>query len=105
MRIYDQAENSRSLNNSVGDNSWFRSMTWRLVEPGRLARADTPPGSYFIEVQPNGEFLLTFDPGSGARACPTKFQAINRAQGEADDHHRRLVAQQHQPARMKPPKW
>ena len=95
MRTTDHQQNA--LNYSTGDNSWGE-MTWQIVEPGKLVRAQAE--------QPDGKtFRLTFDAGSGVSTCPTKFQAINRAQWEAEDQHRRLLAQQQQPARMKPPKW
>jgi hypothetical protein len=89
----------------TGADSWT-DMPWYIVEPGKLVRTDTQLGSYSLELQPDGKvYRLTFDSGSGVRTCPTKFQATNRAQWEAEDHHRRLLAQQQQPARMKAPKW
>ena len=86
--------------------SWG-DLTWNIVEPGKLIRTDTQFGSYSLELQPDGKtYRLTFNSGSAEiRICPTKFQATNRAQWEADDHHRRLLAQQQQPSRLKSPKW
>ena len=93
------------LNHFTGDNG-FGELTWNIIEPGKLVRTDTQLGSYSLELQPDGKtFRLTFNSGSEIRICPTKFQATNRAQWEADDHYRRLLAQQQQPARLKPPKW
>ena len=93
------------LNYYTGDKSWT-DITFQLIEPNKLVRAQTELGSYSIDLQLDGKTLrLSFDAGSGVRICPTKFQAINRAQWEANDHQRRLLAQQQQPVRMKPPKW
>ena len=93
------------LNYFTGNNG-FGELIWNIVELGKLVRADTQLGSYSLELQPDGKILrLTFNSGSEIRICPTKFQASNRAQWEADDHHRRLLAQQQQPARLQPPKW
>lgn len=93
------------LNYFSGDRSWG-DLTWHVVEPGKLARAKTKLGSYSVALQPNGKtFRLSYSFGSEIRMCPTKFQATNRAQWEADDHYRRLLAQQQSPARLKPPKW
>jgi hypothetical protein len=93
------------LDQSTGERG-FGELTWNIVEPGKLVRADTQVGSYGLELQPDGKtYQLTFNSESESRICPTKFQAVNRAQWEADDHHRRLLAQQQQPNRLKPPKW
>jgi hypothetical protein len=95
----------QDLDYFTGDDSWT-DMPWYIVKPGKLVRTDMQLGSYSLELQPDGKtYRLSFDSGSSIRACPTKFQATNRAQQEAEDHHRRLLAQQQQPARMKPPKW
>jgi hypothetical protein len=96
----------RNLNESTGNKSWGE-LKWQLVEPGKLARTQTELGSYSIEIPPDGKtYQLSFDNGSsGVRVCPTKFQAINVVQGEANDHHKRLLAQRQRPIRMKPPKW
>jgi hypothetical protein len=91
------------LNDSVGDKSWGE-LIWEIVEPSKLTRAHTQFGSYSIEVQPDS-YRLTFNTGSDVRSCPTKFQAINRVQWEAGDHHRRMLARQQPGTRMKPPKW
>jgi hypothetical protein len=105
MRI-DQAYQASALNNSTGNDSWGELLIWEIVEPGKLSRTNTQLGLYSIELQPDGKtFRLTFNSGSDIRTCPTKFQAINRVQWEAEDHYRRLLAQQQQPTRMKPPKW
>lgn len=89
----------------TGDRG-FGDLTWDLIEPGKLARAKTPLGTYSLELQADGNtYQLSFNSGSETRTCRTKFQATNRAQWEADDHHRRLLAQQQQPSRLKPPKW
>ncbi len=89
-----------------GGEKSFGSLPWKLVEPGRLTRAETEVGSYDIELQPDGKTLrLSVSDGLAKRICPTKFTAINRAQWEADDHHRRLLAQLQQPVRLRPPKW
>jgi hypothetical protein len=94
-----------NLNHFTGDNSWGE-LTWNIVEPDKLIRADAKFGSYSLALQPDGKtYRLTFSSGSEIRTCPTKFQATNRAQWEADDHHRRLLAQQQQPAPLRPPKW
>jgi hypothetical protein len=88
----------------TGDRS-HGELTWKIVEPGKLVRANTQVGSYDLELRADGKtFRLTFSSGSETRICPTKFQATNRARWEADDHHRRLLAQQ-PPFRLKPPKW
>ena len=99
------ADRQFNLNRFTGDNSWG-DLTWNILEPGKLVRADTQLGSYSLELQLDGKTLqLSFNSGSEIRICPTKFQATNRAQWEADDHHRRLLAQQQQSVRLKPPKW
>jgi hypothetical protein len=98
------AGQQNALNRCTGDNGWGKS-EWAVVEPGKLIRAETQVGLYSIELQPDLTLQLSFSSGSESRICPTKFQAINRVQWEADDHQRRLLAQQQRPVRMKPPKW
>jgi hypothetical protein len=96
---------AESLNYYASENNSFcDKLVWKIVEPGKLAKANTGFGSYFIRVEPDGKtFQLMFDSGGGpcARFCPTKFTAINRVQWEAEDHYRRFSA----PGRLKAPKW
>jgi hypothetical protein len=100
----DQTVSKYALNYCVGDKA-FGDLDWSNIEPGKLMRANTQVGAYDIELQPDGKTLrLSFKSESESRICPTKFQAINRAQWEADDHHRRLLALR-TPLRIKPPKW
>jgi hypothetical protein len=81
-------------------------MPWSITEPGKQAQARMSLGTYVIDVKPDNKvYVLRFVTGTGERICPTRFTASNRVQGEAEDHYRRLLAQQQQPARMKPPKW
>jgi hypothetical protein len=93
------------LNYFSGDQS-YGGLRWNMAVPGKRAEANTSLGTYVIEIKPNGILHLTFNSGTEIRICPTKFTATNRAQGEASDHHARLLAQQgRNPSRMKPPKW
>jgi hypothetical protein len=85
--------------NTISD---WGGLPWLIVEPGKRAQAQTPLGTYVAEVQTdNKSYRLSFN----ERACPTRFTASNRVAWEAEDHYRRLQAQQHQQPRMKPPKW
>jgi hypothetical protein len=97
---------SFQLDSSSGDKSWG-GLTFDVVEPGKVAQAQTPHGIYRIAAQSDDRtMLLTFHAGAAVRTCPTKFTAINRAQEEASDHCSRLTAQQGlNKQRMKPPKW
>ena len=84
----------------------WSEMPWSIVEPGKRAQAQTPLGIYVVDVEPNNKFyVLRFIAEADEHTCPTRFTATNRVAWEADDHYRRLLAQQQQPARMKPPKW
>jgi hypothetical protein len=98
------------LTNSVGG---WDDLDFKVVDAGKRAQADTSLGSYKVELLPDRKRMeLTLTSGSEVRTCPTKFQAINRAEWEAADHHRRLLAQVEaelrpgqQPPRLKAPKW
>jgi hypothetical protein len=105
-----QSNISRWLD-GVGD--WSKELAWSITEPGKQVKAQTAFGTYIIAVRADdsstygGSYELRFASGSGAgdRVCPTRFTAINRVAGEAEDHYRRLQAQQKKPTRMKPPVW
>jgi hypothetical protein len=86
--------------------NWEDSLSWSVVEPSRRAQARTALGIYIIDVQPdNKSYRLRLTSEAGERVCPTRFTASNRIAWEAEDHFRRLRAQQQQPARLKPPLW
>jgi hypothetical protein len=82
-------------------------LSWSIVEPDKLAQAQTALGTYIVEPRSdNRSYQLRFiSAGASARACPTRFTASNRIVREAEDHFRRLLAQQQQPSRLKAPSW
>jgi hypothetical protein len=85
---------------------WNDTLTWSTVEIGKRAQAQTPLGTYIVEIRPNNKsYLLRFVSEAGERVCPNRFTASNRVAWEAEDHFKRLQAQQQQPVRMNPPKW
>jgi hypothetical protein len=87
-------------------NDWGDNLSWSIVEPDKRARAGTALGSYSIEVQSdNKSYRLRFTSEANERVCPTRFTAINRICWEAEDHFRRLRAQQQQPIRLKASRW
>ena len=55
------------LDHFTGDRG-FGGLTWVIVEPGKLVRADTQLGSYSLELD-DKTFLLTFNSGSEIRTC------------------------------------
>ena len=87
---------------------WDQELSWSIVEPNKLAQAQTALGTYLVEPRPdNKSFQLRFTSaaGDGERTCPTRFTASNRIAWEAEDHFRRLRAQQQQSPRLKAPLW
>jgi len=85
---------------------WSDELSWSVVEPGKQAQAQTALGTYIIEVRPdNNSYVLRFTSGVNERVCPTRFTASNRIVWEAEDHFRRLRAQEQQPSRLKAPVW
>jgi hypothetical protein len=81
-------------------------LSWAVIEPGKRAQAQTSLGSYIVEVRSdNKSYSLRFSSGADERICPIRFTASNRVVWEAEDHLRRLQAQQHQPVRLKEPRW
>jgi hypothetical protein len=87
-------------------NTWDDQLSWSVVEPDKQAQAQTALGTYVVEVRPdNKSYQLRFTSVAGERVCPTRFTASNRVAWEAEDHFRRLQAQQQQPTRLKAPVW
>ena len=83
-------------------NMWDRELSWSIVEPDKLAQAQTALGTYIVEPRPNNKsYQLKFISEAGERVCPTRFTASNRIAWEAEDHFRRLQ----QPSRLKAPLW
>jgi hypothetical protein len=85
---------------------WDQELSWSIVEPDR-AQAQTALGTYIVEPRPgNKSYQLRFtSAGASERVCPTRFTASNRIVREAEDHFRRLQAQQQQSSRLKAPSW
>jgi hypothetical protein len=85
---------------------WDAELSWSLVEPDKKAQAPTMSGTYIVEIGPNNKsYVLRFVSEAGERTCLTRFTAPNRVALEAEDHWRRLLAQQRQSTRLKPPAW
>ena len=86
--------------------NWDNALSWSVAVQGKQAEARTGLGTYIVEVRPdNRSYQLRFSSGTDERVCPTRFTASNRIAWEAEDHFRRLRAQQQQPSRLKPPVW
>jgi hypothetical protein len=93
---------SNLLNNV---HAWGEALSWS-TETDKLAQAQTALGTYIVEPRPNNKsYQLRFTSVAGERVCPTRFTASNRIAWEAEDHFRRLQAQQQQPSRLKAPAW
>ena len=93
---------SNLLNNM---NEWGEGLSWS-TETDKLAQAQTALGTYIVEPRPNNKsYQLRFTSVAGERVCPTRFTTSNRIAWEAEDHFRRLQAQQQQLSRLKAPAW
>jgi hypothetical protein len=87
-------------------NDWTDKLSWSIVELDKRAQARTALGTYIIEVQSdNKSYRLRFTSEVDERVCPIRFTASNRVAWEAEDHFRRLQAQQQRPIRLKAPRW
>jgi hypothetical protein len=111
MRNVPDQQQEFFFNEYTGDKSWG-DLRFELSKPSDLAPgvralsiATTELGHYSLELQANNNIQLAFNSAKARRVCPKKFQAINTAQDEANDHYNRLLAQRQQPAPLKPPKW
>ena len=71
------------LNHYTGDKSWT-DITFQLIEPDKLVRAQTELGSYSIELQPDGKTLAAprSTPGQASAFARRSFRLSTERNGK-----------------------